>query len=176
MALRETILTVLAHRKRTGYEIAQDFDKVMSYMWSASHQQIYRELARLHSDGCVVFTVIPQKGKPDKKVYGISKLGRAELKRWVASPTPVPRTQNEFLVKLLAGTLVDKPALRREVARVRERVHGLLDYLHKTEKICGSQLTNSDYDQSIFLALRHWILMVEAQAAWLQEVTAHLKE
>ena len=53
----------------TGYEITRTFDQVLVYFWKASHQQVYRELASLHGDGCVVYEVVRQPDKPDKKVY-----------------------------------------------------------------------------------------------------------
>ena len=76
MALREVILTVLARHRMTGYEIARNFDQTLSWFWRASHQQIYRELARLDREGCVSFRVVPQQGKPDRKLYGITRRGR----------------------------------------------------------------------------------------------------
>ena len=89
--LREVILTVLAHRPMTGYEIARNFDQVLSHFWRASHQQIYRELARMDGDGYVVFRAVTQSGKPDKKLYSLTKAGRTALKKWVAVPTDLPR-------------------------------------------------------------------------------------
>ena len=77
--LREVILTVLAHRPMTGYEIARNFDQVLSHFWRASHQQIYRELARMNGDGYVVFRAVAQSGKPEKKLYSLTKAGRAVL-------------------------------------------------------------------------------------------------
>src|SRR6516164_7070020 len=105
IVLREVILTVLAHRPMTGYEIARNFDQVLSHFWRASHQQIYRELARLNDDGCVVFRAVAQPGKPEKKLYSLTKSGRAQLKKWVATPTGAPRPRYHLLVKLLAGLL-----------------------------------------------------------------------
>lgn len=36
-----------------------------------SHQQIYREVGKMESDGHLVSKLIPQEGKPDKRVYSI---------------------------------------------------------------------------------------------------------
>src|SRR5882724_4621163 len=99
--LREVILTVLAHRPMTGYEIARNFDQVLSHFWRASHQQIYRELARMHNNGDVVFRTVAQTGKPEKKLYSLTKAGRAVLKQWVAVPTDPPRPQYDLLVKIM---------------------------------------------------------------------------
>src|SRR5215469_9181667 len=98
--LREAILAVLAHRPMTGYEIARNFDQVLSHFWRASHQQIYRELARMNRDGYVVFRAVTQPGRPEKKLYSLTKPGRAALRKWVATPTEPPHPRNDLLVKL----------------------------------------------------------------------------
>jgi DNA-binding PadR family transcriptional regulator len=168
--LREVILTVLAHRPMTGYEIARNFDQVLSHFWHASHQQIYRELARMHSDGYVVFRTVAQSGKPEKKLYSLTKAGRSALKKWVAVPTDPPRPQYDLLVKLLAGLLVNKPALEREVARVQEQTALYLKQLRSMEEQCLNQPLETGYDHALFFALRRGLLLVEAQSAWLGEV------
>ena len=58
MALREVILTVLARGEMTGYEITKDFEAVYVHFWRASHQQVYRELARLNKDSRVTVKVV----------------------------------------------------------------------------------------------------------------------
>jgi DNA-binding PadR family transcriptional regulator len=172
--LREVILTVLAHRPMTGYEIARNFDQVLSHFWRASHQQIYRELARMNADGYVVFRAVAQSGKPDKKLYSLTKAGRAALKKWVAAPTDPPRPQNDLLVKILAGLLVNPPALKREIARVQEGTAAYLKQLRLIEVECLNQPLESGYDRALYLALRRGLLVVEAQAAWLDEVSGLL--
>lgn len=108
MALREVILTVLARGEMTGYEITKDFEAVYVHFWRASHQQVYRELARLNKDGRVTVKVIAQEGRPDKKVYAITKRGLEELKRWIVAPTEPPRPQYDLLVKLLGCHVVER--------------------------------------------------------------------
>lgn len=168
--LREAVLTVLAHRPMTGYEIARSFDHVLSHFWRASHQQIYRELARLNADGCVVFRDMPGSGKPAKKLYSLTKDGRAQLQKWVAAPTGPPRPQYDLLVKLLAGLMVNKPALEREIARVHRETAAYLTQLRSMNRRCLKQPLETGYDFALYLALRRGLLMVEAQLAWLDEV------
>ena len=178
MALREVILTVLARRKMTGYEITRTFDQVLVYFWKASHQQVYRELASLHGDGCVVYEVVRQPDKPDKKVYDITAAGRDELRRWVAEETEAPRPQYDLLVKLLAGTLVDKRAITREIERVRTVSAGVLKGLRTIRRQCLSQPLDEmpDYDKTMYLALRRGLLLAQAQVAWLDEVKDFLED
>jgi DNA-binding PadR family transcriptional regulator len=172
--LREVILTVLAHKPMTGYEIARNFDQVLSHFWQASHQQIYRELAHMARDRCVTVRVVAQPGKPEKKVYSLTKIGRAELQKWVAEPTGPPRPQYDLLVKLLAGLLTDRPALKLEVERVLGETAKYLEALHTMHKSCLRQSLETGYDQALYLALRRGLLLVEAQSAWLREVSRFL--
>lgn len=174
IVLREVILTVLAHRPMTGYEIARNFDQVLSHFWRASHQQIYRELARMNQDGYVAFRAVPQSGRPEKKLYSLTKTGRAALKKWVASPTAPQRPRNDLLVKVLAGLLVNKPALACEVARARRGVGAYLAQLRTIQRQCLAQPIESGYDQALYLALRRGLLVVKAESDWLGEVAEFL--
>lgn len=178
MALREVILTVLARRPSTGYEIAKDFDQVFSLFWQASHQQIYRELAGLSADGCVRFEIVPQPGKPEKKIYAITRKGREELKHWVAAPTAPPRRRNDLLVKLLAGLLVDKAALHRETRRVTGEVDAVMRRFREMRRECLVRPfeTMSDYERTLYLALRRGLLVVQAELTWLGEVEEFLEK
>jgi len=172
--LRDVILTVLAHRPMTGYEIARSFDQVLSHFWHASHQQVYRELARLNADGSVVFREVAQTGKPAKKLYSLTKEGRAQLRNWVAVPTSPPRPQYDLLVKVLAGLMVNKPALRCEIARVQDQTAAYLKQLRSMHRNCLSRPLKTGYEFALFLALRRGLLLVEGQTAWLDEVSRFL--
>ena len=120
MALEHAILVSLAEKPSTGYDLARRFDKSIGYFWNASHQQIYRTLKRMSDDGWVVSTAIAQDGKPDKKIYAISEIGHAELKRWLAEPTPVTFARSEFAIKLRALRHGDVAAFRADVQRQRD--------------------------------------------------------
>jgi DNA-binding PadR family transcriptional regulator len=174
MALREVLLTVLAHRPMTGYEISRNFDQVLSWFWIASHQQIYRELAKLNTDGRVRFKTVRQSGKPDKKIYEITRTGRTELKRWLAEPTPPPRPQSDILVKLLASASIGPAILRPEIERLRAVTRDVRQMQARMEKECVPQI-RTDYDRTIYLALRRGIQLVETQLEWLDEVEEFVK-
>jgi len=168
--LGEVILTVLAHRPMTGYEIARSFDQALSHFWHASHQQIYRELARLNKQGFVVYRSVAQSGKPDKKRYSLTIAGRAALRRWVVAVTDPPRPHYDLLVKLMAGLLVNKPGLDREITRVQTENSLYLKQLREMDENCRKQPLQTGYDYGLYLALRRGLLLVEAQTLWLAEV------
>ena len=58
MSLPHALLTALVEHPCSGSELAERFDKSIGYFWHATHQQIYRELARLEQVGLVNVTRI----------------------------------------------------------------------------------------------------------------------
>jgi len=119
VALEHAIMTSLAERPGTGYEIGQQFSRSIGHFWSATHQQIYRTLKKLHSDGLVSFESVAQDGRPDKKVYTLSSKGRTALRDWVGTPTEPQQLRDELGVKIRAAEAADLPLLIGELRRQR---------------------------------------------------------
>jgi PadR family transcriptional regulator AphA len=176
MALREVILTVLARGEMTGYEITKDFEAVYVHFWRASHQQVYRELARLNKDGRVTVKLVAQENRPDKKIYSITKRGLDELKRWIEEPTEPPRPQYDLLVKLLGCHIADRPVFQRELKRILARAQEWVKELRAMRRECvRTRPTWSEHDQILFLTLRRGLLLGQAQLKWLEEVSAYIE-
>jgi DNA-binding PadR family transcriptional regulator len=53
MSLAHAVLTSLLEKSTSGYDLARRFDKSIGYFWHATHQQIYRELARMEAAGWI---------------------------------------------------------------------------------------------------------------------------
>ena len=47
MALEHAILVSLTERPASGLDLTRHFDRSIGFFWSATHQQIYRVLARM---------------------------------------------------------------------------------------------------------------------------------
>ncbi len=171
MALREVILTVLARGEMTGYEITKDFAAVYVHFWRASHQQVYRELARLKKDGRVTLKVIAQSGRPDRKVYSITKRGLEELKQWILAPTEPPRPQYDLLVKLLGSHIVERREFHRELERIRTLAEEWVGALRVMRRDCLRKRAQgwSEHEQVLYLTLRRGLLLGQAQLRWLEE-------
>jgi DNA-binding PadR family transcriptional regulator len=84
--LRIAILSLLADRDGTGYELSKAFDSSLTYVWAASQSQIYPELHRLEAELLVEGVDVAQTGRPDKRVYRLTSAGRHHLVEWVAAP------------------------------------------------------------------------------------------
>ncbi len=175
MALEHAIATALAEQPGTGYELARRFDKSIGQFWSATHQQIYRTLARMEADGWVTSTEIAQHGRPDKKVYRLTPAGRAALAAWVREPADLDVPRSELAVKLRAATSRELPSLRAEIARHREQRQLRLDaYLanEKREFANPAELRGRRLNQ--YLVLRGGIAVEQTLLGWLDEVLAAL--
>ncbi|MER7677868.1 PadR family transcriptional regulator [Streptomyces sp. NPDC096934] len=120
MSLPHAILTALLERPSSGLELTRRFDKSIGYFWSATHQQIYRELGRLESEGYIRALPSAQPARGQKKSYEVLPTGRDELARWTAvSQEPKP-LRDTMLLRLRAsavvGTVGIAPDLRRHLA------------------------------------------------------------
>ena len=118
MALEHAILVSLAERSASGYELARRFDASIGHFWKASHQQIYKVLARMETDRLVESRLVAQESRPDKKVYAITAGGRQELAAFTATPTGPEVLRSDLAVKLRALPFGDRDAI---IASVRQR-------------------------------------------------------
>ena len=96
MALEHALLVALSEQPASGLDLARRFDRSIGFFWHATHQQIYRVLARMDGDGWVTVTEVAQTGKPDKKVYAVSPAGARVLADWLARPTPMEPLRSEL--------------------------------------------------------------------------------
>lgn len=83
----------------------------MGFFWTASFQQIYRELGRLEEKGWLQAQTVQQDNRPDKRIYSVTELGKQHLRDWITEAEKSPPVRDELLVKLNAGYLVDRPAI-----------------------------------------------------------------
>lgn len=106
MLLKYAILTELSARNATGYDIAKEFIKNPIYSSMNSHQQVYRELLNLANNNYLAFQLEPQDGRPDRKVYFITDLGRELLIEWLQKPALDSTIRDILSRKLLASSMM----------------------------------------------------------------------
>ncbi|HJR89142.1 MAG TPA: PadR family transcriptional regulator [Aeromicrobium sp.] len=171
MALEHAILVSLAERSASGYDLARRFDASIGHFWPASHQQIYKVLARMESDKLVSADLIAQDGRPDKKVYAITDDGRAELRDWLAKPSRREAVRIDFAVKLRALHLADRTSFIQEVrARRAAHVQLLADYEASEAKFFPDPSAIADEQLGAWLALRGGIRVERGGIEWCDEI------
>ncbi len=117
MSLPHAILTALLEKPSSGLELTRRFDKSIGFFWSATHQQIYRELGRLETTGLI--RALPQAGpvRGQKKEYEVLPAGRAELARWTAAAEEPRPIRDPLLLRLRAAAVVGTAGLDAELRR-----------------------------------------------------------
>ncbi|MGW6915476.1 PadR family transcriptional regulator [Kitasatospora sp. NPDC054939] len=117
MSLPHAILTALLEKPSSGLELTRRFDRSIGYFWSATHQQIYRELGRLETSGLI--RALPQAGpvRGQKKQYEVLPAGRAALVDWVAESQDPKPVREPLLLRLRAAAVVGPAGLETELER-----------------------------------------------------------
>ncbi|MFK4148647.1 PadR family transcriptional regulator [Streptomyces sp. NPDC004065] len=117
MSLPHAILTALLEKPSSGLELTRRFDKSIGYFWSATHQQIYRELGRLESDGLIRALPAEQPARGQRKSYEVLPAGRDELARWTAAPQEPKPHRDALLLRLRAAAVVGTEGLEADLRR-----------------------------------------------------------
>jgi DNA-binding PadR family transcriptional regulator len=130
------LLTLLARKALSGYDLAQYMKRPLGFFWQAQHSQIYPELAHLEEQGYVVHQRVVQEDRPHKKLYTITEAGRAMLKVWITQPPVPPQERNELLLKAYSIWLADK-VRALELFQAQEQLHAerLALYQHIQDNI-----------------------------------------
>lgn len=119
MALQDAILAALSNGESSGYDMAKTFDVTVSNFWTASPQQLYRELDKMETAGLIEARVIQQLKRPNKRLFSLTDQGRAELREFtVRAPKPTA-IRDELLVQVEAMDLSDAAAI---AANVRDKL------------------------------------------------------
>ncbi len=170
VALEHALLVSLSERPAAGLELARRFDRSIGFFWTATHQQIYKVLRRMEDDGWVVAQVIGQSGRPEKREYSVTDIGRKVLADWIATTTPRPGFRSEIAVKMRGASYGDRTALLADIAEL------VAD--HRTRLAHYESLAARDYpdprrlegrDLDTYLVLRGGILQETFWITWLTE-------
>lgn len=135
MDVRTICLGILTRGDTTGYEIKKLFENGrFNYFADASFGSIYPALNRLTEEGLVRVREEVQTGRPDRKVYSITKQGRAALVDSLSRTLPEDRFRSPFLVAMMFADLL--PAARVE-AMIDQHITEIETRLKELECDCG---------------------------------------
>lgn len=171
MAIAHTILACLINSPHSGYEINKVFCESVGCFWQASQQQIYRELSKMEKRGWVEAEVIPQQGKPDKKLYYVTELGKQQLLDWLPQATEPSPIREDLLVKVLAGYLIPKEKLIEELLQRRQFHQEQLQIYKQKQAERINKLAELPKDQQyLYLTLLRGIRLQTEWIAWCDEI------
>lgn len=115
MSLDHALLVSLQEKPSSGYELARRFERSIGHFWPATHQQIYRVLARMEGTGWVISEIQSGETAPDRKVFSVTDSGRRVLTDWLTVPTEPEVVRSALMVKLRAAAFNDPQRLQPEL-------------------------------------------------------------
>ena len=127
MNVRALCLAILNFGDATGYEIRKkSAEGEYSYFVDASYGSIYPALAKLEDEGLVTCREEAQSGKPSRKIYSITDVGRDEFHTALKSPPQKDSFKSEFLLIAICAPMMQRADL---TAAIEVRITQLEDEL-----------------------------------------------
>ncbi|MFC9605324.1 PadR family transcriptional regulator [Streptomyces niveus] len=180
MSLPHAILTALLERPSSGLELTRRFDRSIGYFWSATHQQIYRELGRLEESGYIRALAPEQPARGRKKEYEVLPAGREELTGWVAGREDPKPVRDPLLLRMRAAAVVGTDGLPVELRRHLALHERQLAEYRDIEARDFSPGQNPDAAPAASEAdrLRHLVLRagIDLERMWVEWLTEALRE
>jgi PadR family transcriptional regulator, regulatory protein AphA len=112
------ILGLLALRRWSTYELAQQMKRSIHYYWPRADSHIYEEPKKLVAHGLATASH-EQTGRRPRTIYAITDEGRAALRAWLADPGNGPTIEFDGLVKVLFAEQAGKNELLATLSAIR---------------------------------------------------------
>lgn len=176
MSLPHAILTALLEKPSSGLELTRRFDKSIGYFWPATHQQIYRELAKLEDAGLIRALPTAQPARGQKKEYEVLPAGREELAAWTAGSQDPRPVRDPLLLRTRAAAVVGTAGLAEEMRRHLALHRGQLAVYQDIERRNFPPERDAAEDRLRHLVLKAGIGLEALTVGWLTEALAELAE
>lgn len=169
----------------SGYDLKLWFERGMGNVWEATHSQIYNELRRLERNGWATMETEEQDTRPDRKIYRITKQGRAALAEWLNRPAEAPRIHDEVALKAVLGGVAPKGALTSVLKAAQQTHQQRLIELQEEQQAHGDPhdpslwqqpiKTDNPRDPYVGLVVELGISFEEMYLGWLNDALARLE-
>jgi DNA-binding PadR family transcriptional regulator len=169
------LLSLLAVRPFTTYQLAKQMERSMRDMWPRAESVVYDEPKRLAADGYATATV-EHVGRRARTTYAITAKGRRALAAWLHEPGAGPVLEFEALLKVAFADHGDLDGLRANLAAIR--THAEDERAKYVERVAEYETTGGPYPERlpvIALVVRFHDEMIEAHrrfAEWAEAEVA----
>jgi PadR family transcriptional regulator AphA len=124
------VLSILALRDHSPYDLTRQMRMSLHYMWPRAESNVYAEPKRLVAAGLATSRE-EWTGSRRRTIYSITDAGRAALADWLASPSARQRYESEGLIKVLFAENGTKDDLLESIRGIREDALAVIDhFLH----------------------------------------------
>ncbi|WP_017604064.1 PadR family transcriptional regulator [Nocardiopsis alkaliphila] len=177
MSLPHAILTALLEKPSSGLELTRRFDRSIGYFWSATHQQIYRELGKLEKSELIRVLPAASPTRGQRKEYEVLAAGRDELERWVTEREEPRSPRDPLMLRLRATGVVGLDADFVAELRRHRRLHSeRLDQYREFQRRDAARDQGSERDRVQGLVLQGGIDLELFWVNWLDRAIAELED
>jgi len=146
MALRDAVLAALLEGEASGYDLAKRFDRSVANFWTATPQQLYRELDTMAADGLIEARVVPQPRRPTKRLYSLTAAGHEHVRTFTRQQPKPTAIRDDLLVMVQSLDAGDATTIRDAVAK---QIHWATDKLAALERIRTRMLGDRTEEQHL---------------------------
>ncbi|MFD3500791.1 PadR family transcriptional regulator [Streptomyces sp. NPDC058678] len=145
-------MAALLEGEASGYDLAKGFDASVANFWTATPQQLYRELERMESEGLIAARVVEQERRPNKRLFTLTDAGLKAVRAYTAElPGKPTAIRDELMVKVQCVDAGDIEAVRAGIA---ERMEWATAKLASYERLRGRLLDGRTEDEYFATAER----------------------
>jgi DNA-binding PadR family transcriptional regulator len=178
MPLAHAILASLDLQPMSGYDLKKFFDQSVGHFWSTTQSHIYKALDDVERQGWAVKVLIPQAGKPNRKEYSLTDLGRDELRRWLTTPLPPAPVREAWLVQLFFSHTSSDEEIAALIAARGQGLREILDMYQAHAQVTVPQDLPPGLERASALwqmTLDYGIAFYQFEQHWNQEMLQRIK-
>lgn len=164
MDVKTVCLGMLSDGEASGYDLKKQFESTFAHFFSAGYGSIYPALSSLAESGLVECEHVPQEGKPDRKVYRITKAGCCELVKALDNPAPSHKIRSEFLATMCFAHLMTPEQIKAVLASRAEEIAQYMAMFQEFENDCME-----DWTQGMRFVCGFGKAMMEAKQKYIEE-------
>lgn len=166
-SLEYHVLEKLSKMPLTGYELSKEMEG--SYVRSASHQQLYKLINKLHGVGYLSCVEEEQKGKPNRKRYSaITEKVRPAIKEFLLHTAPNIESVHSV------HTIMIQSMEQKYFRELIEMLDVAIDYIK--EQLNEMESTNTPGAKSEKIAMGRAIDLYEVEKKFCKEVLKYYEE
>lgn len=117
------LLSILSTEPLTGYDLMLK----LNLFRHTTHSAIYPLFPALIEDGYIKCTIVEQCGKPDKKVYNITKEGINILEEWIKAKVDGEERNDETMLKIYCIHILERASAIEFLDEIEERFYKKLN-------------------------------------------------
>jgi PadR family transcriptional regulator AphA len=169
------VLSVLALRDHSTYELTRQMRLSLHYLWPRAESNVYAEPKRLVAAG-LAESREEWTGGRRRTVYSITAVGRAALAEWLASPSSRQRYESEALLKVFFAENGSQDDLLASIRAIRDEALAALEHFQRVAD--PYETGEGQYPERFALSALVARLLSEQQAttarwaAWAEEIVS----